>query len=331
MFTPDLKGKWRSAFAPGANAHSCQQRATARSGCEPESRFIKEDNMASRRSSWSLLLALLVSVAAATVDGAGQELGAAAPQVAASTATCSQATLMGSYAWFEQGTMVAQIPGLPAPPFPYVSIGTASYDGKGKSSGFGTTNFMGVAVPGKFTGTYTVNSDCSFSQQFTDASGDTFNFVGTVTGAGFMQQAQYTYTDPFMVTVGALKKIVPARCSAATLRGTYGDIEYGTVVAQLPGFPPPPFPVALSGTITFDGKGNVSAAYTATFDGISMPGKATGTYTVNPDCSYSDQITPSGGSVSHHAGVIAGPGMFQEVHLIYTDGWVVASGTGRKR
>lgn len=63
-----------------------------------------------------------------------------------------------------------------------------------------------------------------------------------------------------------------------------------------------------------------------------MPGTATGTYTVNPDCSYSDEITPSGGGpVSHHAGAITGAGVFQEFHAIYKDNWVVALGTAKKQ
>jgi hypothetical protein len=119
-------------------------------------------------------------------------------------------------------------------------------------------------------------------------------------------------------------------CSQATLKGTYGDLEQGTVVMDV-GFGTPPFPVALGGIVTYDGKGNVSAKYTASFNGVTMPGTATGTYSVNPDCTYSDEITPyPSGPTSHHWGTITGDGLSRQVDFIYTDPWLVASGTLRK-
>jgi hypothetical protein len=121
-------------------------------------------------------------------------------------------------------------------------------------------------------------------------------------------------------------------CSLTSFKGTYGDIEQGTVILDLgPPFPAPPFPVALSGIVTYDGKGSVSAKYTATFNGVTMPGTATGTYAVNPDCTYSDEITPyPSGPTSHHAGTITGEGISQQVDYVYTDPWLVAFGTLRK-
>jgi hypothetical protein len=119
-------------------------------------------------------------------------------------------------------------------------------------------------------------------------------------------------------------------CSLATLKGTYGDLEQGTVVMDV-GFGTPPFPIAISAIVTYDGKGNLSAKSTATFNGVTVPGGATGTYTVYPDCTYSDENTPyPSGPVSHHAGVITGEGLSQQVDYIYTDPWLVAFGTLRK-
>jgi hypothetical protein len=119
----------------------------------------------------------------------------------------------------------------------------------------------------------------------------------------------------------------PRQCSLASLKGTYGDLEQGTVIVDLgPPFPAPPFPLAVSAIVTYDGKGNVSAKVTASFNGLTMSGTGTGTYTVYPDCTYSDEITPyPTGPVGHHAGTITGEG--QQVDYIYTDPWLVASGT----
>jgi hypothetical protein len=120
------------------------------------------------------------------------------------------------------------------------------------------------------------------------------------------------------------------QCSQATLKGTYGDLEQGTVVMDV-GFGTPPFPLAVTAIVTYDGEGNVSAKSTATFNGVTITGGATGTYTVYPDCTYSDENTPyPSGPVSHHWGTITGEELSQQVDYIYTDPWLVASGTLRK-
>ena len=120
-------------------------------------------------------------------------------------------------------------------------------------------------------------------------------------------------------------------CSLDTLKGTYGTLEEGTVLGQIPGFPPPPFSAAISGIKSFDGAGNFSGTFTASFNGVIVPGTITGTYTVSPDCTYSDEFTASPpGLVFHHAGTITGEGTFREVDFIYTDAGVLAFGTFRK-
>jgi len=120
----------------------------------------------------------------------------------------------------------------------------------------------------------------------------------------------------------------PGGCSLATLKGTYGGIEQGTILVDFgPPFPPAPFQGLVVGSITYDGAGNLSINYMADFGGLTIPGTSTGTYTVNPDCTYSDEV-PS--TDSHRVGVISGEGMLQEVHVMFTDFWVVGSGIRKK-
>lgn len=76
-------------------------------------------------------------------------------------------------------------------------------------------------------------------------------------------------------------------CSAATLTGNYGFSN--------PGFTTPRSPVtgnedpfAAVGVLAFDGAGGVSLSYTLAFLGTISPGlTASGTYTVNSDCTGS--------------------------------------------
>lgn len=74
-------------------------------------------------------------------------------------------------------------------------------------------------------------------------------------------------------------------CSAATLNGTYaltfsGLSTRSPVPAAINAF----IPVAGRGLATFDGNGNVSASETVSVGGLVNPVNATGTYTVNSDC-----------------------------------------------
>src|ERR1700747_442682 len=62
----------------------------------------------------------------------------------------------------------------------------------------------------------------------------------------------------------------------ATLHGTYSVSGGGTVVGL--------GPVTSVGEVTYDGKGNSNAVYTASLNGKIVPVIVAGTYAVNPDC-----------------------------------------------
>lgn len=117
------------------------------------------------------------------------------------------------------------------------------------------------------------------------------------------------------------------RCSVATLKGSYGVVEQGTVIADI-GMPiPVPFPTANVAIVTYDGAGNLSATYTASYGGGILKGSVTGTYTVAPDCTYTDSVPTVH---LERAGVITGEGMQQELRTIYTVPWIVGGGTRRR-
>lgn len=123
----------------------------------------------------------------------------------------------------------------------------------------------------------------------------------------------------------------PTKCSAGTLRGEYGLIEQGTILAPLPGFPPPPFPTVDVAIIFLDGTGHFSGSVTANDGGVFVNSTFDGTYTVNADCTFSAEYVPSLFPITFHlSGVILGDGIKQEIHYIYTDPFLVSSGTGKK-
>jgi hypothetical protein len=71
-------------------------------------------------------------------------------------------------------------------------------------------------------------------------------------------------------------------CSLATLQGSFAYTSTGFIVAAP--YPPIIGPYAEVGTQSFDGKGGVTFTFNASTNGSVGPGTATGTYTVNEDC-----------------------------------------------
>lgn len=151
-----------------------------------------------------------------------------------------------------------------------------------------------------------------------------------------------TFSKSFVLTLALFLLAIPVvaqtsavnnskRCSLATLNGTYGVLEQGAIVAQLPGFPPPPYPVVLAASATYDGAGNLSGTFKTSIGGLPLTGTFTGTYTVSSDCRYAEEFvaTPPGVSL-HDSGIITGNGTFREIHYIYTDSDRVISGTAKK-
>ncbi len=118
------------------------------------------------------------------------------------------------------------------------------------------------------------------------------------------------------------------QCTLATLNGSFGF--FGEAPALLIG--DPTLRIAIVGTIHFDGQGNLSGESTGNVEGwgAGEVGQFNGTYTVNPDCTYSGQHTGDDGETLHFTGTITGSGMLQATRFVVTDpGWV-ALGTNKK-
>ena len=224
---------------------------------------------------------------------------------------CSMATLNGSYGFF--GEAPATLVGDSV--MRLVISGVLRFDGKGNLSGESISNVegWGAGGVGTFAGTYTVNPDCTYSGEHT-GGGETLHFVGTITGSGMMQQTRFVVTDPGWVALGTVKKIQPAACSLATLRGSYALYGQGAVTALTP-----PAPIAHVGTATYDGAGSLFGGDTIMLNGMSIQDTYTATYTITEQCMVSLEITSTAVGVLHEVGWVVGTGKSQEVHFIGTD------------
>src|SRR4051812_13543525 len=92
----------------------------------------------------------------------------------AAAAGCGAQTLTGRYAYAfsgfkTQGDTAAQRT-------PFAQAGHEVYDGKGAVSGNATGSYNGTIVRLKYTGTYTINADCSGSVTTTDDRGEAAHY-----------------------------------------------------------------------------------------------------------------------------------------------------------
>ena len=156
--------------------------------------------MVARRLVWSSLLILLLLTIATGTTWARE---------------CSQRTLKGTYVAFEQGQFITEVPGL-FPLGPFVNMAKGVFDGAGNFSGqYIAVIGDGTVRQGEFSGTYTVTSDCTYSDDFTvTIPGIPFpvplNHKGFISGELILQEVHYVYADPSgadpAVISGTLKK-----------------------------------------------------------------------------------------------------------------------------
>jgi hypothetical protein len=137
--------------------------------------------------------------------------------------------------------------------------------------------------------------------------------------------------SPLVTEAQAQTLGTPMVCSQSSLSGSYGLWEWGTILGQLPNFPPPPFPTTDVVLITYDGAGHFTGSFTANDGGYPEAGTFDGTYTVNADCTYTGQYVASVFPIAFHlTGTIVGQGAKQEIRYMYTEPFMVAWGTGKK-
>jgi hypothetical protein len=208
---------------------------------------------------------------------------------------CSLASLNGSYGF--SGIAFVQGTGAPAAivaSFPSAAVGIITFDGAGGFSQESPTQSQnGTIFPsgffGTFTGTYTVNPNCTGSAA--DAAGETFGFVIAAEG----RELRATITaNPFFP--GFLGNFVGIRmdnrtCSVASLNGSYGFS--GSGFFQGTGAAAATFasrPRAAVGIVTFDGAGGASVELTGSVNGTVQSVTDTGTYAVNSNCTGSISV-----------------------------------------
>lgn len=110
--------------------------------------------------------------------------------VHANTYKCNLSNVVGTYGVSGGGTVQVGT----ADPVQDTEVGLLTADGNGNVSGSVTFSANGTLLAATYTGTYTVNSDCTASASITDSLGEHLHEVGVVLKGG--AEIRFIGTDP---------------------------------------------------------------------------------------------------------------------------------------
>jgi hypothetical protein len=207
--------------------------------------------------------------------------------------TCTDESLQGKFGFTAHGMTLPAL-GLQAPlTGAFASSGLADFDGLGHFTLTATSSFNGVIQgPATVTGTYAVNSDCSYTSKA--SNGVTFRAVIVNNG----RELLILQTTPGVVIAGLAKKVGGQNneeyetiregrkaCSAAGFAGNYGFLADG--FAGAPTLPNTPFgALAGVGVITVKPDGTFTMMAQRSVGGVLDPAPLplTGSYTVSSNC-----------------------------------------------
>jgi hypothetical protein len=231
---------------------------------------------------------------------------------AAWAATCSNASLSGTYGLLKGGTDKAGQPTTGVSQLTFDSA-TGTYAGKDTSSHDGVITTVHV------TGTYTVASNCTVAAV---ALGDNLAFVVTSTGFLNVNQTTGVTAEGFAVKQGS------PTCTNAGVKGNFGFETTGVFLAGAPATGPVAFIGELKLTVNPSGEGVISGHVASSEDGTILTfaeDPVTGSYKVDPDCRGWATIKPNGlPEMRFHLVVVDGG---NEMLAIETDADTVVSGT----
>ena len=235
---------------------------------------------------------------------------------AAWAATCSNASLSGTYGWLHGGTAGD---GTPVTGLSQVTFDptTGTYTGENKQS------HNGVIITFPITATYAVASNCTVTATLT-VGGNSEHIAFVVTSTGFLSLNQRTG----VTSSGPGVKQGSPTCTNAGVEGSFGFQATGVFVAGAHAIGPVAFIGELKLTVNPSGEGVISGHIASSEDGTILTfaeEPVTGSYTVDRDCRGRATITPRGRSEMHFDLVVVEGG--NEMLAFETDANTVVSGT----
>jgi|HubBroStandDraft_1064217.scaffolds.fasta_scaffold54889_3 hypothetical protein len=233
---------------------------------------------------------------------------------AAWAATCSNASLSGTYGFLHDGT---DSNGTPAT----AAVSQVTFDSTTRTfTGETTASHDGVIATEPLTGTYVVASNCTGTG--TPTGGSPFSIV--VTPTGFL--ALHLLSEGFAVKQGS------PNCTNAGVKGSFGFEATGAFLAAAPAIGAVAFIGELKLTVNPFGEGVISGHVASSEDGTFLTLEeepVTGSYKVDRDCRGAATITPKGQPEMHFSFVVVDCG--KELLAVETDANTAVSGSLAKR
>jgi len=223
----------------------------------------------------------------------------------ASAAVCSNASLNGVVGYITAGVLTGV--GTSA-----ASMGQVTYDGKGSFTATGTNSVDGAIAPVSFSGTYSIESNCTGSVTITSPNHATYNIVLDDMRKGY----QLIETDGVYIASGFGIPQGTATCNFSGKKLTFAASLAGSAVGL--------GPVVSVSQVMLNGKGGLSGSATFDLAGTLESGDISGSYTANSDCTGTAQITLSGFTINFNL-VAVNSG--KELLAIETDNDTVVVGT----
>ena len=226
----------------------------------------------------------------------------------ARAATCSNASLSGTYGFLHDGT---DSNGAPAT----AAVTQITFDSTtGTFSGETTASHEGVIVTASLSGTYTVDSNCTGTG--IPSGGSPFSIV--VTSTGFL--AVHPFSEGFAVKQGS------PICTNATVTGSFGFQTTGVFLAEAPATRWVAFIGKLELTVNPSGEGVIRGHVAGSEGDTALAFKpVTGSYSIAPDCTGTATITRKGRSSLNFSFVVVDCG--KEMLAMETDADTVVSGS----
>jgi hypothetical protein len=210
---------------------------------------------------------------------------------------CTQGSLKGSFGYALEGLR------FPSPPSPVGvelvgAAGLLVFDGVGGLAAQDTfrtaSGSTGAIARRTGTGTYTVDSNCTGSGEIGgDYGGLSFYFAIFSRGREFA----FIVTNPGTDQIGLAMTTGDEECTLASFKGTYANVRFHDYRA--------PFFSTVNAGLEFgivDGKGNISfPPVVQSTNGVFSHPTASGTYTVTPNCTYTQDFVIVDGATSRRA------------------------------
>jgi hypothetical protein len=225
---------------------------------------------------------------------------------------CTDANLQGRYGYIVSGWLVGLVP--------VAAVGVVTFDGEGTILNAQDTfnNSGAISHRKNGVGSYTVNANCTGSATVAgDFAGLTFDFMIIPGTAG--SEFSLIVTNTGTVETGDAQRISDEKCTPATVQGTYRLLAHGFVAGNAAS--------ASVGIRFVDGAGNISGLDTVSTNGTIGPRDVLLTYTVNSNCTGTeDGLFPDRRTFDW---VIVAGGT--QAFFIRTNPGTIASGTYKKQ